>query len=257
MQASKQTTDRGDLLNILHEDGRRFSMLLPTFDQGSPLSKPAANLHVAVGVLPGIINKADSDLRPAARAQHLQSAVVNVLSKPFIALQSAGQGERQVINSAKALATTVDPATPATAPIRVRTMAKWDAANLSGKAAMINNLPVEGLAAIHESGAVDELPPDLRKIATDRYMIQRHIAKTGLQADFQKKADANNPLATGPDVDAATADAQKAVDGLNARSDVVENVADVLRNIVTAASLATDLPIDRVYKILASGNVAA
>ena len=86
-------------------------------------------------------------------------------------------------------------------------------------------------------------------------MIQRHIAKTGLQATFQKQPDANNPLAIGPDVDAATAAAQGAVDTLKNRSIAADDLADVLRDIVAVASLATDLPTDRAYKLLAVGNV--
>ena len=214
-------------------------------------------MNVAAGAFAGVVNNANSQFLPAARAKHLQSAVVNVLSRPFTALQSGGQDEKQAINTATARATTVDPATPATAHVRARTLAKWDAADIPGKAAMINNLPIEGLAAIHESGALDEVPADLRKVASDRYMIQRHIAKTGMQADFQKQPDANNPLATGPDVDAATAAAQKAVDTLKDRSDVVDDAANVLRNIVTVASLATDLPIDHAYKLLTTGNITA
>jgi hypothetical protein len=193
-------------------------VLLPTLTQGTALLKSMANLHTATEMFAGVVNNANSQFLPAARAQQLRSAAVNVLSKPFIALQSAGQDETQAINAATARATTVDPATTVTAPIRARTLAKWDAADIPGKAAMITNLSMEGLAALHESGELDELPSDLRKIATDRYMIQRHIAKTGLQANFQKQPDANNPLATGPDVEAATAAAQKAVDALKGRS---------------------------------------
>jgi hypothetical protein len=170
-------------------------------------------------------------------------------------LQSAAQDETQSIITATAVASTVDPATPATAPLRARTLAKWDAADLAGKAAMIKDSPVEGLAALQEGGALDELPPDLRSIATNRYMVQRHIAKTGLQANYQKQPDANNPLASGPDSDAATAAAQKAVDGLNGRSDDVDTVANVLRNIVTVASLATDLPPDHAYQLLTTGKI--
>jgi hypothetical protein len=201
----------------------------------------------------GVVNKANSQFLPAARAKNLQSAVVNVLKAPFTALQSAGQDEKQAINTATARATTVDPATPATAHVRARTLAKWDAADIPGKATMVANLPVEGVAALHESGALDEALPDLQKVATDRYMIERHIAKTGLQANFQKQPDANNPLATGPDVEAATSAAQSAVDTLKDRSNAVDDVENVLRNIVAIVAIATDLPIPDAYKLL-TGN---
>ena len=118
MQAGRQKTDRGDLVILQHEDGRRASVLLPTFDQGSPFSKLTANLHAATDMFAGVVNTANSQFLPAARSEQLRSAAVNVLSKPFIALQSAGQDERQAINAATARATTVDPATPVTAPIR-------------------------------------------------------------------------------------------------------------------------------------------
>jgi hypothetical protein len=205
----------------------------------------------------GVVNSANSQFLPAARAKHLQSAVVNVLSKPFTALQSGGQDEKRAIDTATANARTVDPATPANALIRARTLAAWDTADLSGKATMINHLPMEGLAALIESDALNELQIDLSKIATDRYMIMRHIAKAGLQATFQQRADANNPLATGPDVEAATACAQEALDAFNGRSELVNDVANVLRNMVIVAALATELPTDRAYQLLTTGNIAA
>lgn len=257
MQAGKQTTDRGDLVNVLHEDGRRASVLLPKFDRASPLSRPAANLHASTEMFAGVVNNANDQFLPVARGRQLRSAAVNVLSKPFVALQSAGQEEKQAIDTATMRAMTVDPATPATAPIRARTLSRWDAADVSTKAAMLNHLPVEGLAALHESGALDDVPSDLRTIACDRYMVQRHIVKTRLQANFQKLPDVNNPLATGPDVEAAAAAAQKALDALKDRLDAVDRVADLLRNVVAVASIATDLPVDRAYSLLVDSNAAA
>lgn len=184
MEATIRTTERGALASVVHEDGRRASALLPTLDEGSPLSKPLEYMNAAVGIFSAVVTNANKQFLPLARDEQLQSAVVNVLSKPFAALQSAGQNEAQAISAARATAMAVDAATSATAPVRRRTLVKWDAASIAGKAEMITTLPMEGLAALMESGALDELNPDLSKIATDRYTVLRHIAKNGTSSEF-------------------------------------------------------------------------
>jgi len=257
MQAATQTIDRGTLVNLLHEDGRRATALLPSFGEGSVFAKSVANMTVAAEMFSGIVVNANSQFLPAARDKQLQSAVVNVLSKPFAALVSAGQDETQAINRARAVATAVDPATPVTAPVRARTMVRWDAATGPDKAVMVNTAGYENLAGLIESGALDEIHPDLRKIAKDRYMVLRHVAKTGLQANFQQQPTSNNPIAIGPDVEAATQAAQNALDGLNDRLAAVDDIARFLRNIVIIVSIAIGLPTERAYQLLVTGKVPA
>ncbi len=257
MKISKNRTERGDLTSVLQPDGRHASVLMPQVDPASPFSKSLAVLNDALGSATQIMNGDTQRYQPTALADSNRHTAVSLLGKPVVALQSVGQDERRATADATARAMAVDPATPATAPARARMAAKFDAADMSGKAILINNGSYEDLAALHENGAVFELPTELRQIATDRYMALRHVTKTGLQANFLQQPDARNPLATGPDVDAATAAALTAVAGLKARSEDIDTIAAVLRNVVSVVAVACDLSTDQAYALLTTGKVAA
>ncbi|TFV35672.1 hypothetical protein E4K66_25475 [Bradyrhizobium frederickii] len=253
MQASQQNIEGGVLTNIAHEDGRHVSAIMPDFAPNSPLSKSMANLAAAQQNFAANINVANSQFLPEARATHLQAAARNVIAKPFAAAQAAAQDEARAINAAKARALTVDPATEATAPIRSRGLAQWDAAEtIADKAALVQKLPYEGLAALIQSGVLNETPDDIRKIALDRYMLERHISLTGLQANFQKQPTADDPIATGPDIEAATNAAQRALDTLNARSESIDDARTALQSTVTMVALATELNLDQAFSLIAT-----
>jgi hypothetical protein len=106
-----------------------------------------------------------------------------------------------------------------------------------------------------EVGFLDQVPADLAQIATDRYCLLRHVARTGLAANFPRRPTASEPLASGPDIAATMAAAQAALDALKARSADVETVAQVLRNVVIAVALACDLTPDAAFALL-MGNSA-
>lgn len=255
MKANKIVNERGLVVNVAHEDGRAASAFVPTIASG-PLAKPMADLTVALDAFPGNVNAADQRLKPAARAEHMQSAVSNVLAKPFRALQSTGQDETRNLAAAIARALTVDPETPANAPIRARTLKRWDAADMTVRIGMIGDLPYEGLAAIIASGALGEIPAELRTVAEDRYTVMRHINVSGLQANFQNIPDVHNPLATGPDVAAATKQAEFALDDRKARQETIDDVRTTLQNVVTISAIVTDLPMEVAFNLLATGKVA-
>lgn len=255
MKAGKIVNERGLVVNVMHEDGRTGTAFLPTIATG-PLAKPMADITVAMDMFPANVNTADQRLKPDARAEHLQAAVVNVLSKPWRALQGAGQDETRILTSAKARLLTVDPETPANAHLRARTLKRWDAADITARARMINDLAYEGLAALIVSGALDDVPAELRGIAEDRYMVMRHIYLSGLQANFQKIPDFDSPLATGPDVEAATKAAELAFDDHKARLDDIDAVRRTLQNVVTIAAIVCDLKMDVAFNLLVTGKAA-
>lgn len=180
-----------------------------------------------------------------------------MLSKAFTAVQGDGRKEMQQIATAHATALSVDPATPATLHIRQRALARWDACkNVGEKGSLIKGLSTEGLAALIETGAYREVPVEMQKIITEEYIIKRHIDRTGLQSDFARAPSFDDMLATGPDVDAAMAASRDAFNRLNARSETVSNVSDMLRNVVDLVALCTDLTPQEAYKLLVTGNAA-
>ena len=134
-------------------------------------------------------------------------------------------------------------------------MVKFDAADNAGKAAIITNGSYEELAALFESLAINDVRDDLKQIAIDNYIIARFIATTGLQAQYQRKPTGDNPLATGPDVDAVAAAAETIVANFKARKDTIDNLANILRNVVEVVAITCDLSVKQAYQLLVTGTL--
>ncbi|MCD9825332.1 hypothetical protein [Bradyrhizobium japonicum] len=258
MEMKQANTGRGIVFTGSHEDGLRTVVVhAPSLDQGASMSRTVANLTARLADFAGVVGVADSQYKASARADHLKAASVNVLSKAFTEAQGDGRKEGQQIAAARAVAMSVDPATPATAHIRQRALARWDACETVGdKGSLIDGLSTEGLAALIETDAYRDVPAEMQKQITEKYMLKRHIERTGLQSDWPLQPDHLDPLRTGPNVDAAMAAARKAVNTLNTRADTVANVSDTLRATVDLVALCTDLPRDQAYNLLVSGNAA-
>lgn len=257
MEMKQADTSRGTIFTLSHEDGRNVVVHIPSLEQGSALSKAVANLAARLGDMTGVVNNADTQFKATARAEQLRAGVANVVSKTFAATQIDGRKESQQIATARAIAMSVDPATSATGHIRQRALARWDACKTVGdKGSLIDGLSTEGLAALIETDAYRDVPAEMQKLITEKYILKRHIDRTGLQSDYPSQPDVSEPLRTGPNVDAAMAAARKAVSTLNTRADTVANVSDTLRATVDLVALCTDLPRDQAYNLLVSGNAA-
>lgn len=248
-------TSRGTIFTLSHEDGRSVVVHIPSLEQGSALSKAVANLAARLGDITGVVNNADAQFKATARAEQLRAGVANVVSKTFAATQSDGRKEGQQIAMARATALSVDPANAATLHIRQRALARWDAAQgIGNKSALIDGLSTEGLAALIETEAYRDVPAEMQKQITEKYMLKRHIDRTGLQSDYPSQPDFSEPLKTGPNVEAAMSAARKAVNTLNTRADTVAHVSDTLRATVDLVALCTDLPRDQAYNLLVTGQ---
>lgn len=258
MEMKQANTGRGIAFTGSHEDGMRNVVVhAPSLDQGTPMSKAVANLTARLADFAAVVGVADAQYKANARADHLKAASVNVLSKAFTDAQGDGRKESQQIATARAVAMSVDPATPATAHIRQRALARWDACKTVGdKGSLIDGLSTEGLAALIETDAYRDVPAEMQKLITEKYILKRHIDRTGLQSDYPSQPDFTDPLRTGPNVDAAMAAARKAVNTLNTRADTVANVSNMLSATVDLVALCTDLPRNQAYNLLVSGNAA-
>jgi hypothetical protein len=235
--------------------GGRAAVFVP-YDLSDPtLVKRAADMAVALDNLAGSVRVNASQFLPEVVPQNNRAAVINGgTRRAFAAFQSAAIDFRQTTAKALAVAMTPQPATTATQMIRVRAVKAFDAADIAGKAAMIQSFTHEQFSGLVEAGCLDQLPDSLATVARDRFMILAHVARSGMQADLQRKATANDPLASGADVDAANAASKASLDALKARSADVDAAANVLRSVVTAVALICEIPTDDAYALLTNAN---
>jgi hypothetical protein len=246
-----QDTPRGPIQLVVEDaTGLRASVFNRQFPAGSPLAVKGNVLYVASGDYGLSLNTAASTLLPTVIASHARVAARNILRTPFMAFMAAGQAEGQKVAKATIEAMSVVPATLATRPIRDRAIKQWDAMDNAGKARAITEWPLEKLAALVEVSALETLDDSLATIARDRYMILRHIEKTGLSAGFAKKPNAQNPLVFGVDDDAAYAASETSLNRLKSDIADIENATAVLRDVTTMVALSCETTIDNAFAIL-------
>ena len=246
-----QDTPHGKM-QIVADDatGQRASVFNRTFPAGSLLALKGAALYGAGGDYGLSLNTAASTLLPTVIASHARVAAQNIMRAPFMAFMAIGQAEGQKVTKATIEAMSVVPATLATRPIRDRAIKQWDAMDTAGKARAITEWPLEKLAALVEVSALDTVDDSLATIARDRYMILRHIEKTGLSAGFAKKPTAQNPLVFGVDDDAVYAASKIALDGLKSDIADIENATAVLNDVTTMVALSCEITINNAFALL-------
>jgi hypothetical protein len=256
LQANQQIIPgRGTNTTIVDDQsGRRASVFLPTFPEGTSLAKAAVTLTVALENFSGNVRVNASRFLPEVVPQNNRVAAMNVLRTPATNFKSIAIDEKQATAKATAVALSVVPATVATAPIRARAVKRFDdAADIAAKVKMLSEFTLEQLSGIVEVDALDVLPDGLAQVARDRFMIMAHIARTGLSANFARQSTATDPLGSGVDTEAVMAAAQEALDALKARSATVADAANVLRDTTFVVALACDLSTDQAFALL-TGN---
>jgi hypothetical protein len=258
LQANQHAVSgRGTMTTIVNDQsGQRAAVFLPNLPEGTPLAKAGASLVVALEGFAGSVRIASAQFLPEVIADHLRAAARNMLARPFVAFQKEAIAFRQVTDKAMAMALTVVPATVATAPIRARAVKQFDEADIASKAKMLQTFDLEKLSGLIEVDALSSVSDDLAQTARDRFVIMAHVARTGLQAQFQRIATANDPLATGADTDAAMAASKESFYDLKARSATVADAANVLRDIMIAVSLSCEITTDAAYALLTGATNA-
>lgn len=98
-----------------------------------------------------------------------------------------------------------------------------------------------------ESGALTAVSDRARDAATERYMAQRLVAKSGSTAAHQIAPTYERPLAAGPDHRAAREAATHELNKLTARAEALASVEDMLRRICDVLSPATNLSPRDIY----------
>jgi hypothetical protein len=249
MKSTSVTTDRGLVLSIADSAGKTSSAFFPTIPSG-PLAASIALLKAATVDFAGVVNANGSRFQPDAELEHNRAAAANVTSKAFTGMQIAATTEIRAAATARALALAVDAETPATAPVRARVNLKWNAATVPQKATIAAEANYQQLAGLIASGALDDVPSEIRSIAEDRYALLRHVHSTGSLADHQRQASASDPIACGPDEKAALASADQKLQALKGRQDAIDDVRAAMRSLVDFTAVACGLLPDQAYNLL-------
>jgi hypothetical protein len=252
LQAHQQTIEgRGvntAFVNTL--SGTRAAVFIQQFSDPA-MAKAAASLAVALDNFAGSVRVNASQFRDEVIPQNNRAAVINGgLRKAFMVFRDTTVAFQQVTAKATALAMTPVPTTIGNQMIRARAVKQFDAADIAGRATMIQNFTLERLSGLVEAGCLDQLADDLATVARDRFMILAHIARTGLAANFPRVPTPSDPIASGSDSDAAMAAAKASLDELKARAADVDAAAQVLRNVITAVALMCEISTDSAFVLL-------
>lgn len=260
LQASMQDTPHGRMSVLVSTETGASARAFYRNDFPPELSKPIATLLAANDGFNGIVNNNANTLLRTVVDQHNRVAVVNTLRAPFGATQTALITYGQVTAKAQIEAMSVAPANASNQPIRNRAVLAFDNADMPGKARMLIEASFQQMAGLVEAGCLDNipgtanpLPDDLVGLGKDRYMLFNHAAKTGMAADHPLKPTADNPAQFGVDEAAVLADAQTGLDNLKARSRHFANGSQLLRDIITAVSVACNVNTNDAFALL-TGN---
>ncbi|MBI0476109.1 hypothetical protein D9601_12185 [Sphingomonas sp. MA1305] len=186
-------------------------------------------------------------LLPEALNAHLLSTASAVLAGPFRAVQAAAIKEDQARRAAEArlLETPNDTASVAIRAEHRGVLRTLDHATLP---TAINSADLLRLQAILE--LPDGFPSQFVDMARDRAMRLAHIQKSGLQADYALKPDANDPLAHGPDAAAAERAADAALATHRQRSETIDLTRNMLREAIHFVAVAGGVDQDRAFAAL-------
>ncbi|UCI30512.1 hypothetical protein [Mesorhizobium sp. B4-1-4] len=257
MKTTLANTDRATVFTVAHEDGRHATAAIASSLSAStsPVASQAARVVSAVGSFNDNITGNAARFQTEARTAANREAAVNVLASPVQALIGAGVAEGRAAAAAAANAAAVD---PGNAPLRAQVRDRFIAMDAAGQATFAQRASLEELAALMEAGRsyFDATPDPVWQIIEDQYIVKRHIARSGLQAAFQRQPDANDPMAFGPDENAALAASKASLGTLRARSDMVDAVRTAVQSIIDAVALATDLSREDAWKLLTTGKAA-
>ncbi|MGX5828705.1 hypothetical protein [Mesorhizobium sp. 43Arga] len=257
METTFATTDHASILTVRDRDRNAIAAVTASLSAStSPLASQATGVVTALKAFGENVAFSAAKYQPAARNDANRKAAADIMAKPFQAFTSAGIAEGRAAAAANATALGVD---PGNAPLRAQTRDRFDAMDTAGQAAFAQRASVEELAALMEAGRsyFANTPDPVWQMIEDQYSIKRHIARTGLQADFQRQPDPNDPVAFGADENAAMDASRKSLAALRARSGTVDAVRSTAQSIIDVVAVATDLTRDEAWKLLTTGKTAA
>ncbi|MEI9422023.1 hypothetical protein O7A70_12670 [Mesorhizobium sp. Cs1299R1N1] len=257
MQALLNRNPRALVLTINHEGGQIAPAVLPTSltASTSPVAVQASRLAAALESIVEHVTMANNRFTPNARADHLREVAVRV-APDLRNLAVAGTAEARAIATANARI--YEPAPLTNAPLESEQRQKFASLTTAEQAMRIPNLNHFELSALSRGGR------DLSNVRDDNLwnMVQHqlaitgHIERTGLQSDFQRKPDLSDPIAIGPNREAALAAAEKALEAHEARSTIVDDTRTAISSIVSTIAVMTDMTPAAAYDLVMDGKAA-
>ncbi|KJC60077.1 hypothetical protein UP10_15530 [Bradyrhizobium sp. LTSPM299] len=242
--------ERGVVLTVNASNGTASSVLFAKLDEASPLAQMTAYAGEAAKTFVADVAGLHERFKGDELTNRVRGAAAARFGKTCGQIQNIGLKETRDVATSRATLTAVDPATIANAHLRADALVKWNAADRAGQETIASSdaTSYETTAALIEIGALSSVSDRARDAAIERYMAQRWLAKSGSTAAHEIQPSFERPLATGVDHSAAREAAKREIDKLNARSEAVTNVEDMLRRICDVLSLATDMPPRDIYK---------
>ncbi|MET4802575.1 hypothetical protein [Bradyrhizobium sp. LB11.1] len=241
---------RGLVFTVTASDGRTGSVLFSRLDESSPLAQMTTYAGECAKAFVAEVAGLHQNFIGDELTARVRAAAAGRFAKVCGQLQNQGIKEAQNVAASRAALTAIDPATVATAHLRVDALVKWNAADRTSRETIASSdeTPYETTAALIETGALSSVSDRALDAATTRYMCQRLVARSGSTAAHEIAPSYERPLATGPNHRAAREAAMRELDKLNARSEAVTNVEDMLRRICDVLSPATNLSPHDIYK---------
>lgn len=257
MKSSLASTDRATILSVGHEDGRNAVAAVPSdlTAPTSPVASQAARVVAAMGSYNEHVAANAARFQPDARGAANRKDAADIMASPLQAFIGAGIAEGRAAAAAAANAAAVD---PGNAPLRAQTRDRFIAMDTAGQATFAQRASLEELAALMEAGRsyFAATPDPVWQMVEDQYIVQRHIARTGSQANFQRQPDMGDPVAFGADQQAAMDAARNSLNALRNRSATVDAVRSTVQSIIDVVAVATDLSRADAYALLTATKAA-
>jgi len=245
MEITNIETGRGPLLSLLHGN-ERVAVFFPDEamegDTKEPMSQLAPPVIDYVGFVTRNWETYQPDLVPAQN-DRMAGAVKAAVKSAQAALLS----EKRNFEMADARAR--EPGPLSDAPWEAEYRASIAALELPQRIAAVSEMTFSQSSALIRQSSLDGLglPPEVRELVMHRHLVNGHIARTGLSANYARRPTAADPLATGVDSAAAFAAGEVALSAHKKRSDRLELAADTLRSTVALIALTTDQSADAVW----------
>ncbi|WP_380780506.1 hypothetical protein [Sphingomonas sp. R86520] len=246
MKFSKTNTDRGTALH-LDGDSAGATAHVATFPNTVPFAAQFAAIGMEVDRYGNHLVTLDQLLKPEALTDEARRTLPPVTIAAKAAIQAV-QAERRAIAAADTILRAVEPGNSA---LRSEIRTDWRGRSLAEQSDRVGIASHEELAALMEGGqAVSRLPDAVWTMIEQRYITLNHVKRTGLQADYERKATINELTATGPDEAAAMRAAEAAVERHEARRTVVADAEASLNTIIPFIALATGERVDQAFNRL-------
>ncbi|WP_445216186.1 hypothetical protein ACKWRH_28250 [Bradyrhizobium sp. Pa8] len=252
LQTSNNETGRGNILGLIDtRTQQRAQVFIPTaFAKDTPLAGPAAGVYVGIAGGNVEIAQASARLLPEALTEHLKASLPAILRVPFNTFCKAIADFHASSESIRVDLSTPAPETPATRPIRNRSVRIFDAASPSGRVELAQDSKLEQLSGLVAAGALSALPPEVAALVMDKFMALRFAARQGLAAKYPVRASASNPVAIGSDNDAMMQEANTFVAAMKVNARTVEQAIQICRDVITWLSLACQCTTDEAFALL-------